>query len=45
MLNNYRKNKSGTNRINMARARTDYKAEVRKFKLELDEAKKEMSCR
>lgn len=36
MLNNYRKNKTGTNRINMGGARTNYKAEVRKFKLELD---------
>ena len=39
LLNKYRAEKSDTNRMNMVRARTDFKAEVRKFKLEQDKAK------
>ena len=39
LLNKYRAEKSDTNRLNMVRARTDFKAEVRKFKLEQDKAK------
>ena len=39
MLNKFRAEKSDTNRINRVKARTDFKAEVRKFKLELDRVK------
>ena len=39
LLNKYRAEKSDANRMNMVRARTDCKAEVRKFKFEQDKAK------
>ena len=39
MLNKYRADKTDANRINMVRARTEFKAEVRLFKRELDRAK------
>ena len=39
LLNKYRAEKSDTNRMNMVRARSDFKTEVRKFKLEQDKAK------
>ena len=39
MLNKYRADKTDANRINMVRARTEFKAEVRQFKRELDRAK------
>ena len=39
MLNKYRAVKSDTNRMNMVKAGTDFKAEVRKFKLELNRVK------
>ena len=39
MLNKYRAVKSDTNRINMVKVRTDFKAEVRKFKLEVNRVK------
>ena len=39
MLNKYRKDSIDTNRINMVKARTDFKMTVRKFKSELEKAK------
>ena len=39
LLNKYRAEKSDTNRMNMVRAKSDFKAEVRKFKFEQDKAK------
>ena len=39
MLNKYRKDSIETNRINMVKARTDFKMTVRKFKSELEKAK------
>ena len=39
MLNKFRAEKSESNRMNMVKARTDLKAEVSKFKLELDRVK------
>ena len=39
MLNKYRADKTDANRIKMVRARTEFKAEMRQFKLELDRTK------
>ena len=39
MLNKYRKDSIDTNRINMVKAKTDFKMTVRKFKSELEKAK------
>ena len=39
MLNKYRADKTDANRINMVRARTEFKAVVRQIKRELDRAK------
>ena len=39
ILNKHRKDSIDTNRINMVKARTDFKMTVRKFKYELEKAK------
>lgn len=38
MLNKYRADKTDINRVNMVKARTDFKSEVRNFKQEIDRA-------